>query len=108
VATDQLTEFTSFADFKRRVTHMTLTRQAWRKDGELVDSPNWLKGIRREVAKINSVDIMLTTPKRGGAEGETVLSHLQLGKASEWSFDGSTVTRDDGSGIMQYTVEAQP
>jgi hypothetical protein len=106
-------DFKSFADFKRRVSHMTLVRQAVRKDpatgnysrtGELVDTPNRLVGIKRPVAKINSVDIMLTTEK---PDGETVLSHLQLGKASEWSFDGDMVTRDDGSGIMQYRVEAR-
>jgi hypothetical protein len=100
-----MTEFKNLADFKRRVTHMTLVRQAWRREGELVDTDfNWLLGVKRPVAKINSVDIMLTTIK---PDGETVLSHLQLGKASEWSFDGATVTRDDGSGLMQYTVEAR-
>ena len=108
-----MTEFKNLADFKRRVTHMTLLRQAVRKDpatgnmsrtGELVDSRNWLVGIRRPVEKINSVDIMLTTEK---PDGEVVTSHLQLGKASEWSFDGDTVTKDDGSGIMQYRVEAR-
>jgi hypothetical protein len=110
-----MTEFKNLADFKRRVTHMTLVRQAWRREGELVDTdfnwllidsthPNPLLGVKRPVAKINSVDIMLTTIK---PDGETVLSHLQLGKASEWSFDGATVTRDDGSGLMQYTVEAR-
>jgi hypothetical protein len=106
-------EFKSLADFKRRVTHMTLLRQAVRKDpvtgnlsdtGELVDTPNRLVGIKRPVAKINSVDILLTTEK---PDGETVLSHLAIGPASEWTFDGDTVTRDDGSGIMQYRVEAR-
>lgn len=108
-----MTEFKSLADFKRRVTHMTLLRQAVRKDpvtgrysdtGELVDTANWLVGIKRPVEKINSVDIMLTTERPGG---EIVTSHLTLGKASQWSFDGDTVTRDDGSGIMQYKVEAR-
>lgn len=108
-----MTTFKNLADFKRRVTHMTLIRQAVRKDpatgncsrtGELVDIANRMVGIKRPVAKINSVDIMLTTERPGG---ETVLSHLQLGKASEWSFDGDTVTRDDGTGIMQYRVEAR-
>lgn len=108
-----MTEFKNFADFKRRVTHMTLVRQAIRKDpttgncsptGELVDSANWLVGIKRPVEKVNSVDIMLTTEK---PDGEVVTSHLTLGKASQWSFDGDTVTKDDGSGIMQYKVEAR-
>lgn len=99
-----MTQFKSLADFKRRVTHMTLVRQAWRKDGELVDTPNRLVGIKRPVAKINTVDILLTTEK---PDGTTVLSHLAIGPASEWSFDGDTVTRDDGSGIMQYKVEAR-
>ena len=108
-----MTGFKNLADFKRRVTHMTLVRQAVRKDpvtgnysptGELVDTANWLVGIKRPVAKINSVDIMLTTTR---PDGEVVDSHLQLGKASQWTFDGDTVTRDDGSGIMQYKVEAR-
>jgi hypothetical protein len=108
-----MTEFKSLADFKRRVTHMTLVRQAVRKDpktgnytpeGELVDVANRLVGIKRPVAKINSVDILLTTEK---PDGTIVQSHLPIGPASEWSFDGATVTRDDGSGIMQYTVEAR-
>lgn len=101
-----MTEFKSFADFKRRVTHMTMTRQGWYKDGVLVESThnNRLLGVKRPVAKINSVDIMLTTEK---PDGETVLSHLQLGKASDWSFDGTTVTHDDGHGMLQYEVEAR-
>jgi hypothetical protein len=98
------TEFKSFADFKRRVKRMTLVKQGWYKDGVLkeVDS-NWLIGIDREVEKINSVDIMLKTQK---PDGEWVTSHLQIGKASDWAFDGDVATKDDGHGVMQYRVEA--
>jgi hypothetical protein len=102
-----VTEFKNFADFKRRVTHMTLLKQGWYKNGQLQEmTTNPLLGVKRPVAKINSVDIMLTT-RKPGSDGETVLSHLSLGKASEWSFDGDTVTKDDGYGIMQYKVEAR-
>lgn len=98
-------EFKSLADFKRRVTHMTLVKQGWYKSGQLQEmATNPLLGSKRPVAKINSVDIMLTTQK---PNGETVLSHLPLGKASHWSFDGETVTIDDGYNLMQYRVEAR-
>lgn len=100
-----MTEFKSFADFKRRVTHMTMVKTGWYKDGHLIETfRNPLLGVKRPVAKINSVDIMLTTPK---PDGSTVLSHLQLGKASHWIFDGDTVTHDDGHSLLQYQVEAR-
>lgn len=100
-----MTEFKSFADFKRRVTHMTMVRQGWYKNGELQEmTTNPLLGIKRPVAKVNSVDIMLTTQKPDGTE---VLSHCQIGKASQWTFDGDTVTHDDGHGLLQYKVEAR-
>lgn len=103
-----MSDFKSLADFKRRVSHMTLIKQGWYKNGQLQEmTTNPLLGTKRPVAKINSVDIMLTTRKPGSAEGETVLSHLQLGKASHWSFDGDTVTIDDGHNLMQYRVEAR-
>lgn len=102
-----MTEFKSLADFKRRVTHMTLVKQGWYKNGQLQEmTTNPLLGVKRPVAKINSADIMLTTRKPGTPD-EAVLSHLPLGKASHWSFDGDTVTIDDGHGIMQYRVEAR-
>ena len=100
-----MTEFKSFADFKRRVTHMTMIKQGWYKNGQLQEmTTNPLLGVKRPVAKVNTVDIMLTTQK---PDGTTVLSHLGLGKASHWSFDGTTVTQDDGYSLLQYRVEAK-
>lgn len=100
-----MTEFKSLADFKRRVKTMTMVKQGWYKDGVLVETTfNPLLGVTRPVAKVNTVDIMLTTQK---PDGTTVLSHLGLGKASDWSFDGTTVTQDDGRSFLQYTVEAR-
>jgi hypothetical protein len=94
--------FKSFADFKRRVSAMTLLRQTWLKNGIETDADNRLIGVRREVVKVNSVDIQLATE---GASGG--VSHLGLGKASHWTFDGDTVTKNDGYGSMTYKVEAR-
>jgi hypothetical protein len=101
-----VTEFKSLADFKRRVTSMTMVKQGWYKDGQLQEmTTNPLLGVKRPIARINSVDIMLSTRKPGSEE--TVLSHLDLGKAAHWSFDGDTVTKDDGYSLLQYKVEAR-
>lgn len=100
-----MTEFKSFADFKRRVTHMTMVKSGWYKDGVLQETrTNPLLGVKRPVAKVNTVDMMLTTLKPDGTE---VLSHLQLGRASEWTFDGDLITRDDGHSLLQYRAEAR-
>lgn len=99
-----MTEFKSFADFKRRVTHMTMVKTGWYKDGHLIETySNPLLGVKRPVAKINTVDIMLKTETPNGVK----LSHLPLRKASDWTFDGDTATWDDGTGILQYKVEAR-
>lgn len=99
-----MTEFKSFADFKRRVTHMTMVKAGWYRDGVFVDttSGHRLIGVKREVHAVNSVDIMLKTDV-----AKSGVSHLRIGKASEWTFDGTTVTHDDGHGLLQYAVEAR-
>ncbi len=102
-----MTEFKSFADFKRRVTHMTMVKSGWWRDGEFIDqtaneAARRVIGVKREVVKINTVDILLAT-----AHSKTGVSHLPLRKASDWSFDGDTVTYDDGGTFLQYKVEAR-
>lgn len=94
--------FKSFADFKRRITGMTMTLQSqqWLKDGIMTDADNRLVGVPRKVLKVNSVDIQLATELASNG-----VSHLGLGKASMWTFDGDTVTKDDGYGRMTYKVE---
>lgn len=97
-------QFTSLADFKRRVKALTLLKsEVANNDGVFEDRTEMhIRNLggepRREVIKVRSADILMRK-----ADGST--SYLPLASAKSWKFEGDTVTLEHSHFRITYRAE---